>query len=131
MATQQGGIDITLSANADLSTYLYNVVEMKTTADQVGLAISPTSNGAIPMGVLQNKPAAAGREALVRIGGTTKVVAGAAITVGQECTFNASGRAIAVSSAHEWRIGVAMSAAAADGDEIEMKMHGPYRVSSL
>lgn len=64
-------------ADADLSTYQYHFVYLSTN-HTVGIA---TSTVAMPLGVLQNKPSAAGDAASVCIFGITKLVAGETLAV--------------------------------------------------
>lgn len=74
------------------------------------------------VGVLQNKPAI-GAAANVRIGGTTKVIAGGTIAVGAFVTSDASGKAVSTSSTSDYVLGKYLgSAAAASGDIIEVQI---------
>lgn len=74
------------------------------------------------VGVLQNKPAV-GASALVRFGGTTKVVAGGTIAVGAFVTSDANGNAVATTTAGDVVIGQYLgTASAASGDVIEIVM---------
>lgn len=74
------------------------------------------------VGVLQNKPAV-GEAALVRYYGTTKVVAGGTIAVGAFVTANASGQAIATTTAGDVVVGMYLgTASAASGDIIEIQL---------
>lgn len=74
------------------------------------------------VGVLQNKPVV-GAAALVRFSGTSKVIAGGAIPVGAFVTSNASGQAVATTTAGDVVIGVHLgTAAAASGDVIEIML---------
>lgn len=66
-----------LTADADLSTSQYCFVYLSTN-NVVGLA---TSTVAIPIGVLQNKPSAAGEAAEVCCFGVTKLVAGETLAI--------------------------------------------------
>lgn len=84
MAVEQGLQCVTQTAGADLSAKQYYPVVMGSTAGKVNVT---TTKGAVVYGILQNAPAAAGRGALVAVGGITKAVvntavAGKAITVG-------------------------------------------------
>ena len=75
------------------------------------------------IGVLQNKPDAANEAARVRMLGTTKIVAGEAISRGQLVTATSAGKAEVVDAASEWYFGFALEAAAADGDIIEIMLN--------
>jgi len=86
MAVELQGLDIGfLKAAADLSDYIFHGV--KITADfTVNLASAGDCDG-----VLQNKPAAAGRACLVRRDGATKVVLGGTVTAGMPGKADADG----------------------------------------
>lgn len=75
------------------------------------------------VGVLQNKPAV-GAAGLVRIGGTSKVVAGGTIGVGAWVTSDGSGKAIATTTDRDVVLGKYLgTAAAASGDIVEIQVH--------
>lgn len=121
MATQPGPINFSYGwpAAGDLSAKQYLFMEVTT-----GAVDAANAAGDFAVGVLTNKPAAAGREANVVMLGPTKVVAGAAITAGALVTTTAAGKAITVSpngggaDAGKAILGRAMVDAAADGDII-------------
>lgn len=73
------------------------------------------------VGVLQNKPASGGA-ALYRFAGTTKMVAGGAVSIGDWVTSKSDGRALTTTTDKDVIIGRAMEAAAADGDIIEVQL---------
>lgn len=75
---------------ADNSANQFKFMKVTTTSGNVDLN---TSSGGACIGVLQNKPTAA-TEADVNTAGVSKVVAGAAVTVGDLIMSDASGRAI-------------------------------------
>jgi len=104
-------------AEADLSAKQYYIMVLGTGANQVNAA---SAQGAASIGVLQNDPQA-GEAAMVRFLGTTKVVAGAAITKGARITTGATGKAEAAATG-DYVIGRALEAAAADGDIIEIML---------
>lgn len=114
MATQNP-VTHSFKAAADLSAKQYYFVEV--TAAQTVNACGATTDLAI--GVLQNDPDEAGKPATVAIGGTTKVVAGAAITAGAKVAPTAAGKAQTAATGQFPR-GVALDAADADGDVIEI-----------
>ncbi len=119
MATSENTTTISKKAAGDLSTKQY--LFMKVSAAQTVDTCAATTDKAI--GVLQDKPAAAGRNAAVAVHGTTKVVAGAAIAAGAYVAPMASGKAqTAVST--QFPRGLALEAAAADGDIIEILLLG-------
>lgn len=78
--------DLPFKAGADLSDGQFKAVTLSAD-DTIGY---PTAVDHI-LGVLQNKPAAAGRGAEVRIAGKTKVKAGGTIAAGESLRVAASG----------------------------------------
>ena len=119
MATSQGvTVDIVLKAAADLSAKQYYFV--KVTADRtVNVCAAATD---IPIGVLQNKPAAANRAAVVRVVGSTKLSANEAITVGWLLGTSADGQAdrkIPGTDITEYTVGQALEGTGAAGDIFE------------
>ncbi len=82
-----GGTDITLPASADLSTYQYCFV----TLDTAGRA-APGTTGAMILGVLQNKPAAADRAARVRTSGISLFKYGGTVQHGDLVASGVQGR---------------------------------------
>lgn len=91
------GQQITIEANADLSTKQFYAVDMNTSRKLVVASVL----GQDGVGVLQNKPAAAGRAATVMIDGVTKAVAGATIDEGDSVTAMANGKFQAAASTHK------------------------------
>ncbi len=77
-------------AGADLSTKQYYGVKLNST----GQAILCTAAGENVYGVLQNKPAAAGRAAEVAVGGTCRAIAGGVIQPGATVKVTAAGKFI-------------------------------------
>lgn len=110
-------LSITRKADADLSAKQYFLV--KPTASG-GCDLNTTLNG-LCLGVLRNKPTS-GKEAEIQVAGVAKVKAGAAISVGAYLKSDAAGKAIASSAEAAGTLvdcfGVALEAAAADGDII-------------
>ena len=90
MAYEIPVFDFTLEAAADLSASQYRFVRV----DANGRA-ALCGAGQPAVGVLQNKPSAAGQAAQVRALGITKVVAGGAISKGALVASDASGQAVA------------------------------------
>lgn len=106
------------TGSVSLATKQYYLMKQHTDGT---LIIAAAATDAI-VGVLQNKPVV-GAAALVRIGGTTKVIAGGAISVGAWVTSDASGKAIGTVTAGNVVIGQYLgAAAAASGDVIEIAM---------
>lgn len=116
MATQQVLTEITLPANADLSTKQYFFVKLTNSSGTGRVALA--GDGEFAIGVLQNKPAAAGDTAKVAISGIAKVEAGGVITAGNPVAVDASGNAVAASSG-DIVVAVAVNSAV-DGDVVEV-----------
>lgn len=115
MATQNPVFCISRKANADLSTKQYFFVE-GIAGGKVDVANAVTD---LVLGVLQDAPAASGRNCSVAVLGTTKVVAGGAIAELSKVSPTAAGKAQVAASTHIVR-GIALEAALADGDIIEI-----------
>jgi hypothetical protein len=115
---------VTLPASADLSAAQFKVV----TVNASGQAAVANAT-ALAVGVLQNKPTAAGQAATVAFGGVTKVTAGAAITAGARVTADANGNAIAAATAGDAVLGVALTGAAS-GDVFPVLIN-PYPFAAL
>jgi hypothetical protein len=120
------GVDITGPAAADLSTKQFYFVKLDSNGK-----FAVAGAGEVAVGVLQNTPNADGKIARVRILGSTKIIASAAITKGAVLASDAAGKAKAAvlgktdtsdaGAAADALIGshvaaVAMGSAAADGD---------------
>lgn len=107
MATENSVFCISLPAAADLSAAQYKIVHINSSGQA---AVSNATSNAV--GVLQNKPTAAGRVATVAHAGISKCVAGAAITAGSRVTSDANGNAITAATAGDPVIGFAVTGAA-------------------
>jgi len=120
-----GSISRTYAANADLSTKLYFLVKRHTTAGQVALVAGATD---IPVGLLQNKPAAAGRAAEVMMLGWSKadVEATTDIAIGDKLGPNTDGRLIKKTTDKDVVNAIAEEAAtSATGDIITVMVFPP------
>lgn len=91
--------NIPIAAGADLSAAQYKAVA-------IGGTIA-ANNGAA-LGILQNKPAASGRDATVCYAGRSRYVAGAAITAGNRICVTTSGFMVAVTSS-DFGVGTALA----------------------
>jgi hypothetical protein len=89
MAYEIPGATVSLPAAADLSANQYFAVNVNSS----GQAAAIGGQGAIAIGVLQNKPAAAGHAASVMCNGVTKMVAAGTVASGAVVTTSANGRA--------------------------------------
>jgi hypothetical protein len=102
-----------LTASADLSAKQYHFVEVS----GVRTVASCNATTDVALGVLQNDPISGGA-ATVAVGGTSKVVAGGAITAGARIAPKADGRAqTAVST--QYARGIALETSTTDGQIIE------------
>ncbi len=118
MSQALGVLDKTFKAGEDLSGKRYYAVYLS--ADQTVKVCTTGHLNAI--GILQNNPKE-GEEAVVRLVGTTKAVAGDTITAGNRVVSTTSGTIDAVgtpSSTEQEVIGVALESATASGDVIEI-----------
>lgn len=122
MSKKNAGPYISREAETDLSSKQYYFVEFGAAAGQVD-AVDTLAEQAI--GVVQNTPEA-GEMANVQIFGTTKVVASAAIAEGAKVTAAAGGKAVSTTTAGHIVRAIALEAAAADGDIIEVMLVGPF-----
>jgi hypothetical protein len=93
MAFEVPGLMHTAPASTDLSASQYCFVNINTSGQ-----LALPSNGAAVIGVLQNKPNAAGIAGAYMVNGVSKVVAGGTIAAGAQVTTNGSGQAIAATT---------------------------------
>lgn len=106
------------TGSASLATKQYYIVKQ----DTDGTAILSAAATDKHLGVLQNKPAV-GQGALVRFLGTTKVIAGGAISVGAWVTSDGNGKAVATTTDKDVVLGKYLgTASAASGDIIEVQI---------
>lgn len=105
MAYEIPGFSFTLPAAADLSASQYCAVTVNSSL-QAALA----GAGVDIVGILQNKPTAAGTAATIVANGVSKAKAGAAITAGAKVMTNASGLVITATATNKG-IGFALAAA--------------------
>jgi len=112
-AITQDGPEITLPANQSFASYQFHVAEMLSTGlvDVAGVANDADAN--LLIGVIQNKPSAQYAEAVIRVKGVTKVIAGGTINEGAWVSTDASGHAI-VATDFDNVIGIALTAGASN-----------------
>lgn len=110
---------ITYEAGSDLSSSQYRFVTLASDGQ-----VDATAAAGQMIGVVQNKPAAAGRAATVAYDGISKVEASAAISIGDRVGSAASGKARTAESG-DWIAGVAVTAATADGDILSVHLKCP------
>lgn len=109
MGTELQALDISLKAAADLSALQFRIMKISA-ARTINKATAATDE---MIGILQDKPAAAGRVGTVRVGGLSKLESGGTISAGAPVTSDANGKGVASapSSANESIIGWAIEAA--------------------
>lgn len=95
MATEVGTLVLTYGAGGNLSALQFCLVKLSGNKTVVSLAAATD----IPIGVLQNKPDAAGKEAVVMVVGRTKIVGGATLSAGALISPGATGKALAAVAA--------------------------------
>jgi hypothetical protein len=120
-----GDIVSGVTAENDLSAKQYYILEWGTAAGQVDVC---DGTGDAPIGVLQNKPRAT-EYASYMINGTSKVVSGAAVSIGDTVGTDASGKAVAKTADAALIIGVAKTASGGDGEIIEVQLGIRQRAS--
>jgi len=116
MATEEKLRSVTLESSGDLSASQYFLVKVDASG-QAALG----GLGEVCVGVLQDKPSAAGRAAEVGTEGVSKCVASAAIAAGATVSCTAAGKAKTAATG-EFVVGVARSAAAADGEVFQLML---------
>lgn len=113
MAFSQALQCLSIPVSADMTNKQFYIVKGSTTS------VTLCTAGVQPIGVCVDTPAASGRPGNIAISGVCKVVAGAAITAGAYVASDSSGKAVTAASA-DFALGIARSAAAADGDVISV-----------
>lgn len=94
MATEERLETQTFPVNSDLSTHQYKFVALASDGE---IVLNVTA-GADCIGILQDKPAAAGRAACVATGGRSKLIMGATIVPGMSVTSNNAGLGVEATS---------------------------------
>ena len=117
MSQSTRSFELSKTASEDLSAKQFHIVQMDSSGD------AEVAEGAtdLLLGVLQNTPES-GQEATIRFIGTTKVIASAAIAIGANVTAANDGEAVTTTTDKDIVIGVALEAAAAQGDIIEIML---------
>ncbi len=116
--SHQAEVKITLPANTDLSTKQYYAVDANSSGEAVVAGAGSTF-----VGVLGNKPSAAGQAAEIVISGVTPMVCGGTIAIGAAVKIDAAGKAVSASSGDK-AIGRALSAGASAAQaEILLQPH--------
>lgn len=115
MAVTQEGIDITVPAAADLSGVQFRAMIIDTN----GQGTTSGANGKV-IGILQNKPAAAGRAAQIRIVGVSKLQGGAAFAEQDYIASNAQGFGTAAASLNDEVFAQALTQSGGSGDIMDV-----------
>lgn len=115
MASEVPGLTISLEAAGDLSAKQYHFVKV-TAANTAGAATATTDKC---IGVLQNKPSAAGRAATVQTSGVTKMIAQAGITAGAVVGTHTDGKAITATGTVQ-ALGIALTSCANQGEVVSV-----------
>lgn len=122
--------DVTFEAAADLSAKQFHFVKL-TAANTVNVCSGATD---IPCGILQNKPSAAGRPAVVRMLGLSKLSADAALSAGALIGTSADGQGDAKTpgtDTTEYVVGIALEASGGAGELIKVSLNclNPHRAA--
>lgn len=119
MSTEQPGFATSFDAGADLSANQFYPVILGST----GRVTIPGGQGVYAIGVLQNKPAAAGRSATVMCSGITKVRAGAAIDVSTSRYLTTNTDGVETAASGDYIIGYCIEDAdVVEGDYFRMML---------
>lgn len=114
----------TFTAGEDLSGARYHFVKLGSGSYDVALVDDEDD---LPIGILTDfYRADEGMPVTVAIGGTCKVIAGGAIARGSFVGSNADGQAVAKTAGGDVIRGIALEAASAAGDIIEIMLIGPF-----
>ena len=121
MAVELQGLDIGfLKASADLSAYQFYGVKISAT----DFTVEPATAAAVD-GILQNKPAAAGRACQVRVSGASQVELGGTVAAGDKATTDSNGKFIATTTDKD-RIAGTFLEAGDSGDRVTMLVEPGY-----
>lgn len=117
----------TFTAGQDLSDARYHFVKLGSGSYDVALV---DGAGDVPIGILTDfYRADEGMPVTVAIGGTCKVIAGGAIARGSFVGSNTNGQAVVKTTGGDVVRGIALEAASAAGDIIEILLIGPFVLS--
>lgn len=116
MAYDIPGDVLSYEAAADLSTKLFTGVKL----DSNGQVVSCGANDGDFVGVLRNKPAAAGQAASVMVEGVSKAVAGGSISINTKVTTKSDGTFVAATSGQ--RVVGRAETAAASGELFSLRI---------
>lgn len=114
---------ISVPADADLSSEQFRAVAVNSD----GEAVKATGAGTAFLGILRNKPAAAGVPAEIAIGGVSRAEAGTPVNEGDALIADSDGKVVPAGTADIHIVGMALTAASADGDFIEVMVNPAVR----
>lgn len=106
------GIDITIPAAADLSSYQYRFVKV----DANGRGTITTAVTDVLLGILQNKPSAADVPARVRVGGISKIALNQSADESSLLTSNTQGFGLPQGTASNFCGAILLHATGGSGD---------------
>lgn len=109
MAFESSLTCVTMPAAADLSAAQYKIVDVNSSRQMALVA----TKGAKTAGILQDKPAAAGRAGSMAIAGQSMVLLGGTVAAGAEVISDANGAAIATDAADQYILGTCIVGGAA------------------
>lgn len=112
VANERSGI-----AGEALTSAKYHIVQLDASGE-IEIAEGATD---LIVGILQNAPASGGA-AIYRFGGTSKLVVGGVVTLGDWVTAKSDGRALTTTTDGDIVVGRALETSAADGEIIEVQM---------
>jgi len=108
MAFKENQENVTYEAGSDMSANQFYFVSLSADGQ-----VDTTGDGARAIGVLQNKPSAAGRAATVATDGKVRVSCGGSVTSGGLVASDANGQAVDAASG-DWILGEATEAGSSD-----------------
>jgi len=122
MATENNRGSQTWKAGADLSAAQFRFMEASGSRTIVR---AQTAGGTVgrDVGVLQDKPATAGRAGQVMFLGISKVVSGGTVTAGSAVTTDSQGRAVNA-GATDFKCGVALDGTTTAGVIVSIELQG-------
>ena len=120
MSQAVGALDITFKAGENLSAKQYYFIKLDANGDVVACGLNEVS-----IGILQNKPES-GKAARIRMLGTGKLVMNEACDEGEALTSTAAGRGEVVDLADEYAGAIALEAAGAIDEIIEVLITHMY-----
>jgi hypothetical protein len=118
MAQADYVVDITFKAAATLAAYQYHAVVLSA-ANTVTVA----GANAIVIGILQNKPDAAGEAATVRMVGESKMVAGERMDLGTMITSKSDGHGERADANAEHCYAIALESCSSDGEIVSVLLN--------